>query len=290
MKGVDDLKNDFEDLIKEYENIPIPTNLNNVINRSINNYRKEKIKMKNKKLFRSIIAASLLIISSFTIGVNTSESFAISAKRIPVISALVKLVSFESFEINSEVVKANVNIPAVEGFESEVLANQINREIKEKMNTHLEEGKSRAKEYKNAFIETGGNEEDFRPIRIEIDYNLESLNENNLSFSVHYFESLASSYAKTYYYTVDLKEDKLLSLKDILGNDYESIINQQVSKKIEKALEESPSKYFQGEMGFKGISEDQAFYINKSNNIVVVFDKYEIAPGSSGEPEFIIEE
>lgn len=43
-------------------------------------------------------------------------------------------------------------------------------------------------------------------------------------------------------------------------------------------------------MGFKGISENQNFYINDANQIVVVFDKYKIAPGSSGEPEFIIKE
>lgn len=290
MKGVDDLKNNFEELKKEYKNIPIPENLNDVINKGINNYRKEEKKIKNKKVFKSIIAASLLIISSFTIGVNTSESFATTAGKIPGVSILVKLVSFDSFKIVDKVITADVNIPAVEGFESGTLEEQINQEIQEKMNMHLEEGKLKAKKNKEVFLEKGGKEENFRPMIIEIDYAIKSYSDHQISFAVYYFESMASSYSKTYYYTIDLAKDKVLTLKDLLGKNYEDIINQQISKKIKEISEESPSGYFQDEMGFAGISEDQNFYINEANQIVVVFDKYEIAPGSSGEPEFIIEE
>lgn len=39
---------------------------------------------------------------------------------------------------------------------------------------------------------------------------------------------------------------------------------------------------------FLGISEDAKFYINENNRPVIVFEKYEIAPGSSGEIEFEI--
>lgn len=39
---------------------------------------------------------------------------------------------------------------------------------------------------------------------------------------------------------------------------------------------------------FLGISEDAKFYINENNRPVIVFEKYEIAPGSSGKIEFEI--
>ena len=39
---------------------------------------------------------------------------------------------------------------------------------------------------------------------------------------------------------------------------------------------------------FLGISEDTKLYINENNRPVIVFEKYEIAPGSSGEIEFEI--
>ena len=42
--------------------------------------------------------------------------------------------------------------------------------------------------------------------------------------------------------------------------------------------------------GFKGVKEDQSFYINQNGNLVIVFGLYEIAPYSSGIIEFIIPE
>ena len=39
---------------------------------------------------------------------------------------------------------------------------------------------------------------------------------------------------------------------------------------------------------FEGINEDTPFYINESGNPVIVFEAYEIAPGSEGQQEFEI--
>ena len=42
------------------------------------------------------------------------------------------------------------------------------------------------------------------------------------------------------------------------------------------------------ETNFKEIKADQNFYFNSSNDLVIVFDEYEVAPGSMGNPEFVI--
>ena len=42
------------------------------------------------------------------------------------------------------------------------------------------------------------------------------------------------------------------------------------------------------EAGFKTISDDTPFYINENGNPVIVFEKYEIAPGYMGYQEFEI--
>ena len=45
------------------------------------------------------------------------------------------------------------------------------------------------------------------------------------------------------------------------------------------------------EGGFTGIeNEYQDFYINTDGKVVIVFPKYQIAPGSMGTQEFVIEE
>ena len=42
-------------------------------------------------------------------------------------------------------------------------------------------------------------------------------------------------------------------------------------------------------MEFTSISDDQTFYLNEAGNPVIVFDKYEIAPGAYGAMEFEVE-
>ena len=39
---------------------------------------------------------------------------------------------------------------------------------------------------------------------------------------------------------------------------------------------------------FKEISPEQNFYINEENQLVIVFDEYEVASGNMGMPEFVI--
>ncbi|MDE7007074.1 MAG: RsiV family protein, partial [Lachnospiraceae bacterium] len=51
---------------------------------------------------------------------------------------------------------------------------------------------------------------------------------------------------------------------------------------------EGETFFTEEEGGFTGISEDARFYINENNRPVIVFEKYKIAPGSSGEIEFEI--
>lgn len=275
------------DAKKSYESLEIPEELNMMVEESIirskRRYRKNK-KILWKKRVKVGIAASLLVASSFTIGINTSKSFAMKVNTVPVLSEIAKLVSFKAFDVKSKYIQAEVNIPSVENTGSKTLEKRINEEIHKKMEKHLKEAEKRAEEYYKAFIETGGTKEEFRKVQVKIDYKLKYQSGNMISFSVYHFESLASAYQKTYFYTISLDEGKKLTLSDILGTDYKAIVNKQIKDQISKA----PEKYFKGEMGFQGISEDQKFYINKEGKLVIVFDKYEIAPGSAGEPEFEI--
>lgn len=49
-----------------------------------------------------------------------------------------------------------------------------------------------------------------------------------------------------------------------------------------------PGGIWSEEECFKEIDADQNFYINDQNQLVIVFDEYEVAPGSMGMPEFVL--
>ena len=75
----------------------------------------------------------------------------------------------------------------------------------------------------------------------------------------------------------------------MLGPDYMELANEAVREGIAQRSQDPDNIYFEpGEGGFESIDEDQTFYLNQAGNAVVVFEKYEIAPGYMGMQEFEI--
>ena len=64
---------------------------------------------------------------------------------------------------------------------------------------------------------------------------------------------------------------------------YSDIIN----KKIKEEISKNPENYFDSGNEFKGISENQSFYI-EGDNLVIYYQLYDIAPYAFGIPEFKI--
>ena len=112
---------------------------------------------------------------------------------------------------------------------------------------------------------------------------MKSCTEKILSFELERFEVRASGFTDLTYYNIDLTTGKTLTLADVLGPDWK----EKADAVVQAAIDAHPENFFTAEMGgFTGVSEDQRFYMNSDGNPVLVFEKYEIAPGSSGELEF----
>ena len=103
-------------------------------------------------------------------------------------------------------------------------------------------------------------------------------------------ETLASAYTEMYFYNIDIETGKNLNLRDVLGSNYKEIVDEAIYEEIEERSKNPENIYFKkGEGGFEGIeNEYQKFYINSEGKVVIVFEKYEIAPGYMGIQEFII--
>ncbi len=87
-------------------------------------------------------------------------------------------------------------------------------------------------------------------------------------------------------YNYNLINGKKLKLSDMFKKDidYKKIVNEYINH----VISQNPDIYFQGEDGFKGIKEDQSFYI-ENDAIVIYFSLYEIAPYYVGIPKFKME-
>ncbi len=77
---------------------------------------------------------------------------------------------------------------------------------------------------------------------------------------------------------------------------YIRLISGNIKEQMKSQMKDNPDKFYwvHGASDvlptdeFKAIKKDQNFYINKNGKLVIVFDKYEVAPGYMGSVEFEI--
>lgn len=110
-----------------------------------------------------------------------------------------------------------------------------------------------------------------------------------ISFSINATQIIADSYLQKKFYTVDLKTGEVYNIEHFLGSDYQNIVKKSVQQQIAENKEKYPNlMYFDEAVNNLKITNEQSFYINKDNQVVVVFNQFEIAPGYMSLPEFII--
>ena len=110
-----------------------------------------------------------------------------------------------------------------------------------------------------------------------------------ISFSINATQIMADSYLQKKFYTVDLKTGEVYNIEHFLGSDYQNIVKKSVQQQIAENKEKYPNLMYFDEAGNNlKITNEQPFYINKDNQVVVVFNQFEIAPGYMSLPEFII--
>lgn len=108
-----------------------------------------------------------------------------------------------------------------------------------------------------------------------------------ISISIEFYEFTGGAHGMTYLksYNYSLTTGEEILLNDLFNKniDYKKIINTY----IETYIKENEDLFFKGEEGFKGIKNNQSYYIT-NDSLVVYFKIYEIAPYYVSIPKFEI--
>lgn len=282
---------------EQYENVAIPEELAVRVQQEIAKSRnkqmeKESIRYCFPKVVRGIGTAAVAACVLFTLALNTKPAFAMEAAQLPVIGGLARVLTFRSYETEKDDIAVSVEIPSIEIIEQDtgIEVDEINQEILDRCNQYAEEALARAEEYRTAFLETGGTLEEWAAhnIKIKVDYEIKQQDDAYLSFVVRGYENWSNAYNESRYYNLDLRTGKEVTLKDLLGDDYEALANDSIRQQIAEREQAGESFFAEDAGGFTGISDNTKFYINTNHNPVIVFGKFEIANGAAGEIEFEI--
>lgn len=270
-------KQQLDQLRQEYRETELPPELPYAVRAAFLKARRPH------RMVRRLVTAAACLFLAFLAALNLSPSFAQAAAQTPLIGPLAEVLTFTEYHVATDREFIDVRVPEITGTSFPELEDRINKEIQEKIDEDLTAARTRAKEEYEAYIATGGNPEDYIPLTISFDYEVKSCTEKILSFELERFEVRASGFTDLTYYNIDLTTGKTLTLADVLGPDWKK----KADAVVQAAIDAHPENFFTAEMGgFTGVSEDQRFYMNSDGNPVLVFEKYEIAPGSSGELEF----
>lgn len=281
---------------QDYDNIKIPEELHRRVEQEIEKSRaREKVIQLNrrKRWIRNTAAAAAAVCVVFTTALNTSTAFAEEAAQLPVIGTLARVLTFRSYEAEKDGIGIAVEVPTIDMIQTEtgIQVDEVNRQIYDLCRQYADEAVKRAEEYRKAFLDTGGTEEEWEAhkIQINVGYEIKSQTDQYLSFIVRGTESWTTAYSESRYYNIDVNTGKRVTLADFFGKDYVEAVNTDIREQIAQRKEAGEVFWTEEEGGFSGITEDAKFYVNEAGNPVIVFEKYEIAPGSSGEIEFEIQ-
>lgn len=269
--------------IVKKENVKAPSeyfeNIREVLSNLEDKKEETKINTMWKYALNTVMAISII---SFIILPNISPNIAYAMQEIPIIGKIVKVVTIRNYfekDGNSEI---ELEIPNIKNDDnSESNSNNIINEDVERLRKKIMDDFMKNK-----------NPKQYSSINVKTDVVRNT--ENWFTLKLTITEISASSDTKYKYYHIDKREDKIVNLSDLFINEeYKTIFKDEIRKQMIERMKKDPNKKYwldneMEEWNFLDISDNTNFNFSENGDIIIIFDKYEVGPGSVGAPEFEI--
>ena len=106
-------------------------------------------------------------------------------------------------------------------------------------------------------------------------------------------ETRGSTASYVRYYHIDRTRGVYVQLGDLVEKKDFPYLRKMILDQMEKQMQTDPSLVYlrdsnQPDESFAQLDADQSFYFTSSGDMVIVYDRYEVAPGYMGCPEFTL--
>lgn len=234
------------------------------------------------KVLRPVSYAALSLAIFFGVLPNVSSSYAQAVSRIPLVGEIVKVFTAEEIIIDYDKKEVEIKIPQIRNDKDSESIEIVNSDIDSMVNTVMK------KFYQEAAFPGGSSYGS-----LNVSYEVITNSDTWFTLKLTVYEIAASSNSYFKYYSIDKESGQIVSLGDLLIKGGEELIYKDIVLQMKEQLENNEQKsYFIGNTdtndGFTALDENHNYYFNESGELVIPFDKYEVAPGFMGCPEFVI--
>lgn len=279
--------NDFDKYIKSEvakEQTDIPDSVKNRIEQTLVDLPEKKpVKKQIRILPRIAASAACFVFIILFLLPNVSVTYAQALEQLPVIGDLVRVVTIRNYYYDDNHWKMDINIPQIESEDSKSV-DYINKDVSELTTALI-----------NRFyedLEINGNN---GYGSLNVDYEVVTNTDSWFTLKLTVCQTAASSNTYFKFYHIDKKQGKIVELGDLFNTDkFSDSLVAEIKKQMQEQMANDENiSYWINTSGigeeFATVSADHNFYWNENGDLVIIFDKYEVGPGSMGTPEFVID-
>lgn len=283
----------LEEMKTAYDRIEVPEELRANVLQSIEKGKQAQKKEAHMRTFARVTGMAAAAAVAFVVGVNASPTVAQAMEQLPVLGAIVKVVSFTTYsdEQENKQMEATVKVPEVTviGKDGKALTEE-SKELNAAVSGYLEQIIA---DYENDVAAVADGDEGHEAVTS--DYRIVTDNDRLFSLRVDTVIAMGGSDSFTKIYNIDKNSGNRIELSDLFreGSDYKARISDSIKEQMRAQMKaDSSITYFlddgDPEWDFDTIKDDVDFYVSDAGMLTLVFDKYEVAPGYMGMVEFSI--
>lgn len=291
LKDIEELKSNeqIKNMKREYEEIIIPSTLKKEVEESIMKGKKDGNKKSIIQFSKVSGIAAAAAMLSIVILANSNQTISYAMKKIPIIGAITDVVTFRTYQNKTNDFEANIKVPKIETDDKDEnikqAADEVNKSVEDYTNMLIEQY--------NADMKASEGEGHYA---VDTSYQVITNNDKIFTLRIDTVVAMGGSNSFSKFHHIDKESGRVITLKDLFKEDadYITAISDNIKKQMKKQMEaDEYITYFLDdeetkEWNFVKIKGDQNFYFNKNGELVMAFDKYEVAPGYMGMVEFTI--
>ena len=283
------MKQSFDQEIRDAlrgEQLPVPESIHQRTEMLLDSLpekeTKPQLRVWPKRVQRFAAAAACFLFVMLVLLPNLSVTYARAVENIPVIGDLVEIFTIRNYFYSDGRHELDAEVPEVNDPNNEQVSDLINKDVNELTSAVIQ------KFYDDLEIshDTGYGS-------IYIDYETVTNTDEWFTLKLTVSEVQASSNAYFKFYHINRTNGTYVTFGDLIDSENFEAMEQIIRAQMEAEMAADPEVVYWTEdtelgQSITALSADQNFYFDDAGNLVIVYNKYEVGPGSMGCPEFKI--